>query len=362
MLTRQTSKDPAFREERTANLLKALEERRILTLVIEAASSCNLKCTFCDAHSGRAPAFKEQSGVMTSSAWHKVLADIREYVAARGVIDMVQFHGNGEPLLNKRLASMISSLVQEQLAVKVRVITNGVLLTPEKLSELADAGLNEIHVSLDSTDGDKYLQVKKGDYAFRVVDNLDKAVQIVRSRKDVELYIKYFSEETSNAYGIDRNDHRSVVERFYRHADGSPFVHLKEQPLVDVGIGMIESKSFYASPCEVPFYLLYIMHSGKVSACCSDVFNGMTIGRLTSTQETKQPTMSLLEIVDSRRLYEIRKKHLDSRANEIRLCAGCSNRTQVDLSKLSADTIAHIGQWIRQGTDADIDLAPQQLA
>ncbi len=42
MLTIQTAKDPKFVTAREQNLLKSLHDRRVLTLIVEAASSCNL--------------------------------------------------------------------------------------------------------------------------------------------------------------------------------------------------------------------------------------------------------------------------------------------------------------------------------
>ena len=124
MLTFQQAKDPDYMESRTRSLMESLVNRQILSLVVEAASSCNLRCTFCDPHSGRAPKFREQAGVMKEETWLKVLDDIRAYVAARGQLAMIQFHGGGEPLLNKRLPAMIEQVKREGLAKTTRIITN----------------------------------------------------------------------------------------------------------------------------------------------------------------------------------------------------------------------------------------------
>jgi hypothetical protein len=90
------------------------------------------------------------------------------------------------------------------------------------------------------------------------------------------------------------------------------------------------------------------MHSGKVSACCSDVFNGLTVGHLTEPLPASKSHMggSLLEVVDSIALYEIRKKHLNGQCGDIKLCAGCGNRTAVDLSRLPEETVGDLNQAI----------------
>lgn len=346
MLTLQQAKDPDYMAIRARNLTASLEARQILTLVVEAASSCNLKCTFCDAHSGRAPKFREHAGLMREETWEKLVADLKVYVEARGPLAMVQFHGNGEPLLNKKLGGMIARVKREGLALRTRVITNGILLDAKKANELIDAGLDEIHISVDTLDREKYRTVKVGDYAGRVLANLQAVIPLIEARRTASLYIKYFQAEADNSYGISQEDSDSVFNAFVEAARGSDFVHLKQQPLVDVGKGMLDGKDGMAAPCEIPFYLLYVMHSGKVSACCSDVFSGLTVGHITQPPAKAHMGTSLLEVVDSVALYEIRRKHLNGRCGDIKLCAGCGNRTAVDLSQLPADTIDNLNRAI----------------
>lgn len=348
MLTFQQAKDPDFMAVRARNLTASLMNRQILTLVIEAASSCNLKCTFCDAHSGRAPKFREHAGLMREETFEKLVADLRTYVEARGPLAMVQFHGNGEPLLNKKLPAMIARIKREGLALKTRVITNGILLDPKKANELIDAGLDEFHISVDTLDRDKYRDVKVGDYALRVLDNLRAVIPVIEERRTASFYIKYFQAEDDNSYGITASDSESVFNEFADAARHSDFVHLKQQPLVDVGKGMLDGKDGMAAPCEIPFYLLYVMHDGKVSGCCSDVFNGLTVGHITQELPPAKSHMggSILEVVDSVALYEIRKKHLNGRCGDIKLCAGCGNRTAVDLSNLPDATVEALNRAI----------------
>jgi MoaA/NifB/PqqE/SkfB family radical SAM enzyme len=346
MLTFQQAKDPNYMAIRASNLTVSLQARQILTLVVEAASSCNLKCTFCDAHSGRAPKFREHAGLMREETWEKLVADLKIYVAERGPLAMIQFHGNGEPLLNKKLPGMIARLKQEGLARSTRVITNGILLDAKKANELMDAGLDEIHISVDTLDREKYHTVKVGDYADRVLANLLQVIPIIEERKTANLYIKYFQAEDDNSYGITKSDEESVFNTFADAARHSNYVHLKQQPLVDVGKGMLDGKDGMAAPCEIPFYLLYVMHSGKVSACCSDVFSGLTVGHITEQPIKSEMGNSLLDIVDSIALYEVRRKHLSGRCGDIKLCAGCGNRTAVDLSKLAPGVVDNLHRAI----------------
>jgi hypothetical protein len=176
---------------------------------------------------------------------------------------------------------------------------------------------------------------------MRVLDNLKAVIPVIEERQTAGLYIKYFQAEADNSYGITESDSESVFNEFAAAARSSDFVHLKQQPLVDVGKGMLDGKDGMAAPCEIPFYLLYVMHNGKVSGCCSDVFNGLTVGHIMDEIPAEKSHLggSLLEVVDSIALYEIRKKHLNGRCGDIKLCAGCGNRTAVDLSQLPSTTV-----------------------
>jgi len=353
----QEAKSNAFAEQRLQNLASSVLDDKILTLVVETVSLCNLSCNFCDAHSGRAPEFKQRAGHMDDVTWDNLICSLECYVKRFAPIPMIQFFGNGEPLLDKHLANRIAQVKSLGLSIKTRVITNGTLLSPSLVDKLIDSGLDEIHVSLDIVDSQKYREVKGLDMCHTVLDNIKRAVPIFEERCSAELFIKYFipSDKLTAGggggddlnYGVCKSDGLLVEELFHQATISSKYVHLKSQKLVDAGINHLEGRVLYSQPCEIPFYLLYIKHDGNISACCTDVFSALNVGCL--------KTSNLLDILIGRELASIRLKHLKGQSDQIPLCAGCGNRTASNISSLPSKVLEDIEQSLvnKIGSTAD---------
>jgi MoaA/NifB/PqqE/SkfB family radical SAM enzyme len=217
---------------------------------------------------------------------------------------MLEFFGNGEPPLDSNLEHRLSTAKQKGFCSFTRVFTNGTPLNPARLEKLIDSGLDELHLSLDIMDRVRYREVKKLDAYETVINNVQKAIQIIEGSKSTQLFIQYFKGGNSHGCGVLESDGEKVESFFMESAKSSQYVHLKSQQLVDAGIGFLEGVDYYSKPCEIPFYLLYIKHSGQVSACCTDVFSNLTVGSINES--------SLTEIILGKKLANIRLKHLKS--------------------------------------------------
>jgi MoaA/NifB/PqqE/SkfB family radical SAM enzyme len=103
-------------------------------------NACNANCGFCNFARDRLP----------KDTWHFVtlaegLQAIR--ILHREGIRYLVFTG-GEPTLHADLVAFIRYAVE--LGMAVMVVTNGGLLKPEKISEMADAGLSSLIISVDA--------------------------------------------------------------------------------------------------------------------------------------------------------------------------------------------------------------------
>ncbi|UCE01597.1 MAG: radical SAM protein [Candidatus Latescibacterota bacterium] len=102
---------------------------------IEMTKHCNAGCDFCDdwktKHSPK-------------------LGDVVDMV--RQLNPMVLAITGGEPLLEKKLVQIVRDVKAHQRFIYVYVITNGSLLTEEKATQLFDAGLDQISISLNYLD------------------------------------------------------------------------------------------------------------------------------------------------------------------------------------------------------------------
>jgi MoaA/NifB/PqqE/SkfB family radical SAM enzyme len=100
-------------------------------------NKCNLNCDYCY--------------VVDNHSKDPHLEEVQSWIAHSDYLGtaIVAFMG-GEPLLRKDLAEIISSADQRNLMTYLT--TNGKLLTPKRLEELAQAGLDILEISVDGYD------------------------------------------------------------------------------------------------------------------------------------------------------------------------------------------------------------------
>lgn len=318
MFLTQEAKDPSNVKNRKASLLEALQQKRLLTLVVEPSSVCDLSCRFCDLHSGRYRDVKQYKGKMTLAVWKMLMSQI-------GVLgyklEQLQIHGNGEPLLNKDIVKMVACA--KPIAKKIRLTTNGVKLTPTMTRKLVEAGVDEIWISLDIADDLLYNEFKGKDKYDTVRHNICMAVAFMEMQSEnASLIIKYPISDSNKTYGVNQYFGESVVKEFGWFTANSQKVHLKGMPVV----AMTGGKTTYESPCEIPFYSLFVKFDGRVSLCCADFRDDLTMGNIYMD--------SLKEIIDGPFLRLMRLRHLDGKFKNIPLCRTCGNRTCVDLTDI----------------------------
>ena len=106
-----------------------------LAVLLELTHRCPLQCPYCSN-----PVELDRSGKeLTTEEWKKVLSELAEI----GVLQ-VHFSG-GEPTARKDLVELVKHA--SDVGLYTNLITSAVLLTRERLSELADAGLCHVQIS-----------------------------------------------------------------------------------------------------------------------------------------------------------------------------------------------------------------------
>ena len=109
-----------------------------LAVLLELTHRCPLQCGYCSN-----PVEMERAGnELTTAEWKKVLDELAQI----GVLQ-VHFSG-GEPTVRKDLAELIRHATE--VGLYTNLITSAVLLTRDKLTELADAGLAHIQISFQA--------------------------------------------------------------------------------------------------------------------------------------------------------------------------------------------------------------------
>ncbi len=116
---------------------------RPLWLVLELTYRCPLKCPWCN----NPLDFNEYSNELSTAEWKKVLHDARKIGSLQ-----LGFSG-GEPMLRPDLEELVSEA--NSLGFYTNLITSGMGLTKDRLTELKRCGLKQIQLSLQHSNPEK---------------------------------------------------------------------------------------------------------------------------------------------------------------------------------------------------------------
>jgi cyclic pyranopterin phosphate synthase len=137
--------------------------RPITGLRISVTGNCNLNCFYC--HREGCDATSREM-----SAWEigKIVRLAKEVGVRR-----VKLTG-GEPLLRDDIVEIVAA-VKSAGVDEVSMTTNGTLLA-ETATELADAGLSRINISLDTLDEETYRRITGSELLHEVLNGIDTAL------------------------------------------------------------------------------------------------------------------------------------------------------------------------------------------
>lgn len=142
--------------------------RNIDYMRISVTDRCNLRCKYC------MPDGIVQTPHCEILTYEEILRIVRE--AAKLGITKFKITG-GEPLARKGCAQLVRSIKNTDGVAEVTMTTNGLLLR-DNLSELLDAGLDAVNISLDTLDREKYNKLTgfRGDAISEIMDVLNECV------------------------------------------------------------------------------------------------------------------------------------------------------------------------------------------
>ena len=143
-------------------------QRRISYLRVSVTDRCNLRCQYCMPAEG-IPAAARQD-LLSYEEIHRIVASF-----VRFGVSHVRLTG-GEPLLRKKLATLVSMLASLPGLEDLSITTNGMLLK-QYASQLAAAGLKRLNISLDSLDSKRFETITRGGNLKDVLAGIDRAIE-----------------------------------------------------------------------------------------------------------------------------------------------------------------------------------------
>jgi cyclic pyranopterin phosphate synthase len=143
--------------------------RELNYLRISITDRCNLRCFYCMPR--KRISLIPADEILT---YEEILRITR--LAVNYGMRKIRITG-GEPLLRKGIIQFVRSLSKIKGIEDITLTTNGVLLK-QYISELADAGLRRVNVSLDSLRPERYKQITGEDYLSHVWDGIKETERV----------------------------------------------------------------------------------------------------------------------------------------------------------------------------------------
>jgi hypothetical protein len=244
-------------------------------------------------------------GRMERETFHRIVDQIQ----GRGVERTSLFLMN-EPLLDKRLEEFTAYLKRREPRTRALVFTNGLLLTGDRARSLAEAGLDEIDISVNGFDRETYTRVMQGIDFDTVMENLRQVGTIHRAGRFENMKIKVVGLKLP---GTDRG------ARAFEEATGLP-VFMKpvtnRAGLIDTdALGGSPEKSSILTQCQRPFVKAYLLYNGDMVLCNCDWTRTTLIGNVANA--------TLEELWRGETLMAVRRAHLAGRFPDRLPCREC---------------------------------------
>jgi radical SAM protein with 4Fe4S-binding SPASM domain len=187
---------------------------------------------------------------------------------------------------------------------RVKIFSNGSLLTADKAKELIDAGLDEIKISFDGATKQEFERIRFGLSFDRVVANIKELVKI-RDRSKSSLKIKVACCSTS--------DKDATMRSLENCVDGFSFDKVHNWADSDINHAV---KSSIRMPCSRLWRTFTVLSNGSVALCCLDYEGKVVLG---DTNEK-----SIFEIWHNEHYKKIRLLHKTAQQDQIAICRNCT--------------------------------------
>lgn len=279
-------------------------------VIIDVTELCNLSCTHCP-H----PAFKqsEHYAGRTLSAELSAKAVTEVATAGRGLVEYVRFASDGEPMLHKGLYAMLSDAVTRS-GTFVSLTTNGTLLTPSRIEQLIETGVNLVDISIDAFSPETYSAIRvRGDLNVTRA-NTERLIQRVRETgSSMRIAVSYI-EQPNNAhetadferYWHDAGAHSVAIRRLHS-ASGAVI------SVADVMRKKVATQE--RRPCVYPWERVVVTPRATLAFCPSDWTGGSSL--------VDYNTTTIAELWKGRPYDSLRLAHLTNDYTAHSFCGQC---------------------------------------
>ncbi|PIS20741.1 hypothetical protein COT52_02235 [candidate division WWE3 bacterium CG08_land_8_20_14_0_20_43_13] len=297
-----TSRLKYFRLAQAAFLFKNCSKEYPSCLNVEVTNRCNLACRFCPR-----PQMTRAVGDMELDFFKHLLAQLKPLPK----LSRLLLYKDGEPLLHPQFDLFVSLAKRENVAKRIEIHTNGLLLNKDNYDRIINCGLDVIIVSLDAVSSKGYQDLKGVDGFNIACSNLN---GLIRRRDELHRRLPLVI-----ARGVRQGELIAGEKEFRALFEGSSdLVELAPLHEWDGSVPKLSDKKnvYKRQPCVIPWYNPVVLWDGRLAACCvSYQDNEMVMGDLNG--------QLLKDVWRGEKYQSLREAHLEKDFTAWPTCAAC---------------------------------------
>lgn len=264
-------------------------------VAIETTNRCNASCQFCP--NSR---LNRSSCTMSDALFEKIIEECREFP-----LKAIEPFLNGEPFMDPKILDRMEYIRQRLPKTKLRLYTNGNLMTPAKIDRMVDLGIDHLFVSLN------YLNANA--YRRHMGLNLEKTLSNLAYLTDPKR--RHRVARNISFRMVRTNEHTLFMQdQFLEYCD--------ERDVKSFIVGQFNYKGDIESTLPIPGYpcehisRLDILSSGWSTLCCMDQEGMYGWGNLNEN--------SVLDVFNSAAAQHTRRMHREGRRKQMTPCKSCN--------------------------------------
>lgn len=294
-----------------------------ILLQVQTISACNGKCPFCPYPftSKNLP-----QGRMDWQTYRKIVDESVAFSSLRMFTPMLQ----NEPLLDKDIFKAVRYFKEKDGGrIPVFLVTNGYLLTKEKIKALVASGLDHLIISLNAYHKKTYEELMPGftfEKTLRNIENLFSS-----DLRQTKVTVRFLENQKNKdeipdalVYWQRKGVHTEVLSFISNRADAVDISQLRSKKMEMLFSSKIKQKFFshFSNCCILPFYQMNILFNGDVLICCNDWNRNPILGNVHNEK--------LADIWYGKKSDEIREKVFHKNYDLVEACKGCSVTSYFD--------------------------------
>ena len=276
---------------------------------VELTNHCNLKCIFCGQQ-----VMKRPKGFMSEEIFKKIVDECAEFGTP---IRCIRW---GEPFLHPKIIDFLKYAKSKELLV--HVTNNGLAIKEKQIKEIIDIGIDSLIFSFQGATKEQYELMRNNHSYDELKANVLKMVELRGDREkpfihisstmtnetqeQIDAFVNYWG-NIVDSIGIGKtNLSRLSAHQIKSFETIEKLEYLKKQETI---------KKYYR-PCAEVYQKLSVDWDGKVSGCCGDFDNFLTVGDISQS--------TLLDIWNNSRELKIFRELLDKNLHRcLTLCSTC---------------------------------------